>query len=159
MKAKDIMTKDVVTIRGSATLAEAVGLMKEKGLRALVVNRRYDNDAIGIVTETDILYKVAAYGKDPKQLRVYEIMSKPCILVDPDLSVEYVARLFANAGIPIGPVIQGKVLGVISITDILTKSDFVETPKMLVLEERIEKAIAEARAICTEQGAYSKVCA
>ncbi len=56
MKAEDIMTKDVVTIRGSATVAEAVGLMKEKGLRALVVNRRYDNDAYGIiVTETDIL--------------------------------------------------------------------------------------------------------
>ncbi len=105
------------------------------------------------------LYKVAAYGKDPKQLRVYEIMSKPCIIVDPDLSVEYVARLFANATIRRGPVIQGKLLGVISITDILTKSDFVETPKMLVLEERIEKAIAEARAICTEQGAYSKACA
>jgi CBS domain-containing protein len=159
MKAEDIMTKDVVTIRGSATVAEAVGLMKEKGLRALVVNRRYDNDAYGIVTETDIVYKVAAYGKDPKQLRVYEIMSKPCIIVDPDLSVEYVARLFANAGIRRAPVIQGKLLGIISITDILTKSDFVETPRMLVLEERIEKAIAEARGICTEQGAYSKACA
>jgi CBS domain-containing protein len=159
MKAEDIMTKDVVTIRGSATVAEAVRLMKEKGLRALVVNRRYDNDAYGIVTETDIVYKVAAYGKDPKQLRVYEIMSKPCIIVDPDLSVEYVARLFANTGIRRAPVIQGKLLGIISITDILTKSDFVEAPKTLVLEERIEKAIAEARAICTEQGAYSKACA
>lgn len=30
MKAEDIMTKDVVTIRGSATVAEAVGVMKEK---------------------------------------------------------------------------------------------------------------------------------
>lgn len=159
MKAEDIMTKDVVTIRGSATVAEAVGVMKEKGLRSLVVDRRYDNDAYGIVTETDIVYKVAAYGKDPKQVRVYEIMSKPCIVVNPDLGVEYVARLFANTGIHRAPVIQGKLLGIISITDILTKSDFVEAPQALLLEERIQKAIEQARAICTEQGAYSKPCA
>jgi CBS domain-containing protein len=159
MKAEDIMTKDVVTIRGSATVAEAVGLMKEKGLRALVVDRRYDDDAYGIVTETDVVYKVTAYGKDPRQLRVYEIMSKPCIIVDPNLSVEYVARLFANTGIRRAPVIQGKLLGIVSVTDILTKSNFVETPKTLLLEDRIERAIAQARATCTQQGAYSKACA
>ncbi|BAZ51199.1 CBS domain-containing protein [Nostoc sp. NIES-4103] len=159
MKAEDIMTKDVVTIRGSATVAEAVGLMKEKRIRALVVDRRHDDDAYGIVTETDIVYKVIAYGKDPKQIRVYEIMSKPCIVVNPELGVEYVARLFANIGIHRAPVIQGKLLGIISITDILTKSNFVETPRALLLEERIQKAIEEARAICTEHGAYSKACA
>ncbi|WP_208821515.1 CP12 domain-containing protein [Tolypothrix sp. PCC 7910] len=159
MKAEDIMTKNVVTIRGSATVAEAVGLMKDKGLRALVVDRRYEHDAYGIVTETDIVYKVTAYGKDPKQIRIYEIMSKPCIIVNPELSVEYVARLFANTGIRRAPVIQGKLLGIISITDILTKSDFVEAPKALLLEERIQEAIAQARGICTAQGAYSKACA
>jgi len=158
MKAEDIMTKEVVTIRGSATVAEAVDLMKKKGLRALVVDRRYDNDAYGIVTETDIVYKVTAYGKDPRQVRVYEIMSKPCIIVNPELTVEYVARLFANTGIRRAPVFQGRLLGIISITDILTKSDFVDTPRVLLLEERVQKAIEEARAICTEQGAYSKAC-
>ncbi|MBD0301742.1 MAG: CBS domain-containing protein, partial [Tolypothrix sp. T3-bin4] len=66
MKAADIMTKEVVTIRGSATVAEAVALMKKNGLRALIVERRHDQDAYGLVTETDIVYNVAAYGKDPK---------------------------------------------------------------------------------------------
>ncbi|BAY17358.1 CBS domain-containing protein [Nostoc sp. HK-01] len=159
MKAEDIMTKDVITIRGSATVAEAVRLMKDKNLRALVVDRRYDNDAYGMVSETDIVYKVIAYGKDPKLVRVYEIMSKPCIVVNPELSVEYVARLFANTGIRRAPVIQSKLLGIISITDILTKSNFVEAPTTLRLEEKIQKAVEAARAICTEYGAYSKACA
>ncbi|MBD2446428.1 CBS domain-containing protein [Nostoc sp. FACHB-152] len=159
MKAEDIMTKDVITIRGSASVAEAVRLMKEKNLRALVVDRRYDNDAYGMISETDIVYKVIAYGKDPKQVRVYEIMSKPCIVVNPELSVEYVARLFANTGIRRAPVIQGKLLGIISITDILTKSNFVEAPTAPRLEEKIQKSIAAARAICTQYGAYSKACA
>ncbi len=129
IKAEEIMTKDVVTISGSATVAEAVKLMKEKGLRALVVERRTDNDPYGMVTETDIIYKVAAYGKDPKTMRVYEIMTKPCIAVNPELGVEYVARLFANTRIRRAPVIKGSLLGVISISDILRKSDFVEKPK------------------------------
>ncbi len=129
MKAEEIMTKDVVTVSGSATVAEAVKLMKEKGLRALVVERRSDNDPYGMITETDVIYKVAAHGKDPKEIRVYEIMTKPCIVVNPELGVEYVARLFANTRIRRAPVIKGSLLGVISISDILTKSDFVEKPK------------------------------
>lgn len=159
MKASEIMTKDVVTIRGSATVADAINLMKQKGLRALIVDRRTDEDAYGIVTETDIVYKVAAYGKDPKTLRVYEIMTKPCIVVNPELTVEYVARLFANTGIRRAPVIKGSLLGIISVSDILNKSSFVEQPRAVLLEQEIEKARINARAICTEKGATSPECA
>lgn len=159
LKASDIMTTDVATIRGSATVADAVKVMKEKGTRTLIVSRRHDQDAYGIVTETDVVYKVTAYGKDPKRVRVFEIMTKPCIVVNADLGVEYVARLFANTGIHQAPVIQGEVLGIVSITDILTKGDFVEQPKELVLEEKIQAAIERARAICAEKGATSRECA
>ena len=129
MQAQDIMTKNVVTISGSATIAEAVKIMKDQGLRALIVERRSDSDPYGIVTETDVVYKVAAFGHDPKKMRVYEIMTKPCVIVNPDLGVEYVARLFANTRIRRAPVVKGDLLGVISISDILNKSDFVEKPK------------------------------
>ena len=159
MKAVDIMTQDVVTIRGSATVAQAVKLMKDKGLRALIVERRHDQDAYGIVTETDIVYKVTAFGKDPKNVRVYEIMTKPCIVVNPDLGVEYVARLFANTGIRRAPVIAENLLGIISVTDILRKGDFVEQPKEVLFEEKIQKAIESARAICAEIGSTSPECA
>ena len=129
MQAQEIMTKNVVTISGSATVAEAVETLKQEGLRALIVERRSDSDPYGIITETDIVYKVAAFGHDPKKMRVYEIMTKPCVIVNPDLGVEYVARLFANTGIRCAPVVKEKLLGVISINDILNKSDFVEKPK------------------------------
>lgn len=122
LKAKDVMTTDVVTIEGSATVADAVALMKSKGLRALIVERRSEEDAYGIVTETDVAYKVLAYGKDPASVRVHEIMTKPCIVVNPDLGVEYVARLFANTGIRRAPVIKDKLLGIVSVTDLLRKA-------------------------------------
>ncbi len=122
LKAKDIMTTEVVTIEPSATVAEAVALMKEKGLRALIVERTNEEDAYGIVTETDIVYKVVAQGLSPQSVLVREIMTKPCIVVNPDLSVENVARLFALTGIRRAPVIQERLLGVISVTDIIRKA-------------------------------------
>lgn len=151
-KAIDIATTEVATISGSATVADAVKLMKLKELHSLVVERRFDGDAYGIVTDTDIAAKVVAYGKDPKQVRVYEVMTKPCVVVNPDLAVEYVARLFAQTGIDRAPVIQGELVGIISVTDILLKSDFLENPRVPLLEKALQEAIASARAISTTKG-------
>ncbi|MGB7441078.1 MAG: CBS domain-containing protein [Coleofasciculaceae cyanobacterium] len=158
MKAVEIMSKEVVTIRGAAKVAEAVNIMREKSLRALIVDRTHDQDAYGIVTETDIVCKVTAFGKNPKEVRVYEIMTKPCIVVNPDLGVEYVARLFVNNGIHQAPIIQKGLLGIISITDILIKSDFIEQPQAIILEQKIREGIKNARAICEQVGATSKEC-
>lgn len=158
LKASDIMTEDVALIRGSATVAEAIKLMKFKQLRALIVDVRRAYDAYGIVTHTDIVTKVVAFGKDPAKMRVYEIMTKPCIVVNPDLGLEYVARLFTIAGIRIAPIIKGDVIGVISESDILYKGDFLENPKTPLLLRELEKAIEEAKAISQAQGADSQAC-
>jgi CBS domain-containing protein len=159
MKAEDIMTREVITITGFATVADAVNLMKDKGLRALIVQPRNENDPYGMITETDIVYKVVAHGRDPKQMRVYQIMTKPCVVVNPELGIEYVARLFAQTKVRRAPVIQDGLVGVISISDILRKSDFVEKPRPMFIEDRIDVAREEARAICKEQGATSPACA
>ena len=50
-------------------------------------------------------------------------MTKPCIVVNPDLAVEHIAKLFARAKIRVAPVIKDQLLGIVSLTDILTKTD------------------------------------
>jgi CBS domain-containing protein len=123
MTAKEIMTTDVVTISGSATVAEAVKLMKEKNVRALIVERRNPQDAYGIVTQRDIAYMVVAEGRNAASVAVHEIQSKPLVVVNPDLDVKYVARLLANTGLSRAPVIyQQELQGVVSISDIVNKS-------------------------------------
>ena len=159
LKASDIMTQEVVLVSGSATVAEAIKLMRLKGVRTLIVDIRSSEDAYGIVTQTDIVYKVVAYGKDPAAMRVYEIMTKPCIAVNPDLGVEYVARLFANTGIRVAPVIRDTILGTISLTDILNKGDFLEKPKVVVARKELSRVIEEARSVCAGPGLISKECA
>ena len=158
LKASDIMTEDVAIIRGSATVAEAVKLMKFKNLRALIVDIRNSQDAYGIITQTDVVTKVVAYGKDLNNIRVHEIMNKPCIVVNPDLGVEYVARLFAETGIRVAPIIRGEVIGIISESDILYKGDFLENPKLPLLQRELAKAIEEAKEIAETKGATSAEC-
>ncbi len=121
LKAKDIMTTEVVTIQESAWVAEAMDLMKQNNVHALIVKPHDKDDAYGIVSEADIAYQVIALGKDPKALEVSDIMTKPCIVINPNLGVEYVARLFANTHTHRAPVIQEGLLGLVSTTDIIRR--------------------------------------
>ncbi|MBD2518568.1 CBS domain-containing protein [Nostoc sp. FACHB-973] len=159
LKASDIMTKDVAIIRSSATVAEAVRLLKARDWKALIVDRRHEQDAYGIITESDIVYKVIAYGKDPSRIRVYEVMTKPCIVINPDLGLEYVARLFAEYNLHRAPVIQGELVGIISLADILANSNFLELPHTILLEQQLQDEIKKARAICDQKGIHSEECA
>jgi CBS domain-containing protein len=121
LKAKDIMSSDVLTIQPSALVSEAIGLMRQKKIHAIVVKPRAPEKAYGIVTEADIAYKVIARDSDPKALTVGDVMTKPCITVKPDMTVENVARLFATSHIHRAPVVKDELLGIVSISDILQK--------------------------------------
>ena len=122
MKAAEIMSTNIVTIDSLATIAEAARVMKEHSVRALIVDRASVEDAYGIITATDVSRAVAK-AKKPETTYVCEVMTKPCIVVNPDLAVEYVAKLFVQTKIRIAPVIKDKLLGIISLTDILTKTN------------------------------------
>ncbi len=156
--ATDIMTPDVITIRSAATVEEAINMMQSHGLHALIVNQRHGQDAFGIVTDHDILAKVIARGVDPKTIRVLEIMTKPCITINPDLGIDYVARLLVTHGIRQAPVIQKDLLGIISLTDILEHSHRF-TSSEIQLNEAVDRAIAHARQTCESAGTTSRVCA
>ena len=118
--AKDVMTTGVVTIDGMATARQAAQKMEEAGVRALIVERRGPEDAYGIVTQRDIVYEVISPGEDPDEILVHEIMSKPLVVVNPDLDVKYVARLMSNFGLSRAPVIaEGKLQGIVSVSDVV----------------------------------------
>ena len=145
MKASDIMTKEVLMIQSWATVAEAVALMQNKKLRSLIVEPDDEDDAYGIVTETDIFDGVTAQEKDPETVKIEEIMTKPCIVVNPDLSLTNVARLFRQTGIRKAPVIKDKLLGIISITDILMKMKVAQLSPSDIVSQKIGEAILHSR--------------
>lgn len=129
MKAADIMSTHVINIDSLATILEASQIMKQHELKTLIVDRASPDDAYGIITQTDIARAIAE-GKDPLFTSVCEVMSKPCIVVNPDLPVEQIPPLFAKAKIRVAPVIKDQLLGIISVSDILSKTDYLSQNKV-----------------------------
>jgi CBS domain-containing protein len=118
-KAGDVMTKYVFYIDGDKSVAEAIRLMRAERLSSLVVNGKTPDDAWGIMTRKDVVIKIVAPNKDPKKVKVFEIMSKPLITISPDLSVKDCAQLMQTKGIRRVAVFDGKaIVGLLSNTDI-----------------------------------------
>jgi len=120
--AREIMTTPVVTISASATVAEAMRVMVEKRLRGLMVEPANWEDSYGIVTNSDIVHKVAAAGKDPETVKIGEVMTKPCIEVDPEMTVQEVCQIFAHNHLHRAPVIKEELMGVITVVDVLRET-------------------------------------
>lgn len=159
VKVLDVMTAPVITIRPVATVAEAIQRMLNHSIHTLIVDRQHPQDAYGILTNLDIVNQVVAFGRDPKRIRVFEIMTKPCIVVNPDLDLEYAARLFRNTGIHAAPVIQTELLGLLSATDLLKHEAILSSPREVLLTQQLEEAKAKAEKICHQFGAGSLQCA
>jgi CBS domain-containing protein len=97
-------------------------MMKHVDTKALIVNKRHDNDEIGMVLISDIARKVLADDKAPERVNIYEIMSKPVVCIDPMMDIRYCARLFDRFELSRAPVVEnGKVLGIVSFTDMVLR--------------------------------------
>lgn len=120
MEKKTILVKDIMRTRfgrieRKETVRTALSIMADSNARALIVNKRDENDELGIVVLADIAKQVLARGKSPDRVNVYEIMSKPVVQVSPNMDIRYCARLFERFGLERAPVVEsGKVLGMVS---------------------------------------------
>jgi signal-transduction protein with cAMP-binding, CBS, and nucleotidyltransferase domain len=65
---------------------EALGLMKDKGVRSVLASRL--GEVVGIVSKTDILFKVMSQGRNPGKVRLREIMTSPVLAVAPHNTVQ-----------------------------------------------------------------------
>src|SRR2546422_1078851 len=75
---------------------------------------------MGIVTERDILTKVAAPDKQPSRVLVRDIMTSPVVVVHPHEEVAEAAKLMSQRKIRRLPVVQeGKLVGMITENDII----------------------------------------
>lgn len=112
MTAKQIMTRDVITVRPTTRVKElAMTLIKNQISGAPVADR--NGKIIGVVSEADI---VAKKGKT-----VRDIMTKQIISVTEETPVEEIARLMTTHKIKRLPVMNsGKVLGIVSRADIVS---------------------------------------
>ena len=96
MRVRDLMSEELFTIDGLATVADAMALMKRHRVGSLVVNRRNEDDELGMIAVGDIARRVIAEDRSPERVNVYEIMSKPLLTLPEDMLTKYASRLLAR---------------------------------------------------------------
>ncbi|MBT9315913.1 CBS domain-containing protein [Leptothoe spongobia] len=155
---KDIMTKPVIVIRSSATVENAIWLMRTKRVRSLIVEEFYDQGPYGILTERDIVYNVIAKSRSPHFVRVDQIMRRPCICMPLEATLQEAAKIFSETGIHRAPVIEnGQLLGIVSMTDILMKGHPGASSRD-ELSQRVNAALQHARIIDDEDAQIEQDC-
>jgi len=120
IKAHEVMHEKHIEMDGLDTVKQALDAMKDDKTDVLIVKKRNENDAFGMVVLADIVKKVLAKDKAPDRVNLYEIMAKPVISIEPDLDVRYCARLFDRFGLSNAPVVEkGQVIGIVSYDELV----------------------------------------
>ena len=109
---------ETFTISPDATVYDAVALMADKNIGALLVT---ENDKpVGMMSERDYTRKVMLRGKRSRETLVREIMSSELTVVSPREPVENCLRMMTDKRIRHLPVVEGdSIRGVISIGDLV----------------------------------------
>lgn len=158
MKVADIMTQRVITISATATVIDAVKAMNQSHIHSLIVEPETRDDAYGIVSAADIVTKVLAQGENPRRTLVSQILTKPCIVLNPDLSVTNAAKLLSQHQIHSAPVIQGDLLGIVSMTDLLEQETQIVADHRPELVAQTQQLNQTAHSVCKQYGNDSIEC-
>jgi CBS domain-containing protein len=108
----------VVTAEPDATVGELVALLAEHKIGAVVVAR--GDETVGIVSERDVVRRLADIGADVLALSVAEVMSTSVVTCRPEDSIDDIAALMTDRRIRHLPVLSdGTLSGIVTIGDVV----------------------------------------
>lgn len=127
MKVKDIMAKEVATLKVDDELTLAEDIMHLGRIRHLPV---MDGETLkGIISERDLYraslasaidYDHRAKRNHMKTIAIRDVMTKEVVTIGPDTDIREAGRLMLHYKIGCLPVVQeGKMIGLITETDVL----------------------------------------
>jgi CBS domain-containing protein len=129
--------RDVIRISSDATVFDAVKMMVEANVGALLVT---DGEEItGIFTERDYLRRIAVEGRRSRDTAVQDVMSAPVVVITPETTVEEGMAMMSERRIRHLPVVDanGGLLGMISIGDLVKHQSRQQTFQIQYLTDYI----------------------
>jgi len=110
---------DVATIASTATVADAVAQLRERGVGALVVSR--DERVIdGIVSERDVVVRLAEDGADALGVPIEQIMTREVRTCDvEDTAEDLMRRMTEHRSRHFPVLVDGELAGIVSIGDVV----------------------------------------
>jgi CBS domain-containing protein len=158
LRVGDAMTRGVIYATPADNIQRIAEIMKKNDIDSVIVMDK--SRGVGIVTDTDIIVKVVALGKDPKTTSVSSVMTTPLITITPDKDVDLAARMMRDKNIKRLVVMQNaKIVGIISEFDLIK----IEPALHILIKEHSQWDIADiplsvntVSGICEECGEYSE---
>jgi len=129
--------KTIYTTTPAASVFEAVKLMAEKSIGALLVME--GETVVGIISERDYARKIVLMARSSKDTPVRDIMTSAVMYVPPDRTSEECMLLMTENRVRHLPVMdKGKLIGLLSIGDLV--KDVISEQKFIIRE--LERYIA-----------------
>jgi CBS domain-containing protein len=122
MLVKEVMTPKakLVSVQPTATVREALKLMRAHSVRSIIVEKTHAEGAYGLVTFKNILQSIVSEDGDIDLLNVYDIAAIPAMGVSAQLDVKYAAKMMVSSSIKRLLIIDNNELqGILTMTDII----------------------------------------
>lgn len=124
MKVEQILQSkgaDVYAVRPGDSIAEAVGVLNDKNIGAVVV-RDSSGKVVGILSERDVVRRLGKHGAEAMTLRVSDCMTGDVHTCSPDASLDELMSMMTRKRIRHLPVTaDGRIVGVVSIGDVVKR--------------------------------------
>lgn len=134
--AELIEGQTLFVIEPDSSVRHAAQRMSEKNIGAVAVV--HSGALAGIFSERDIMSRVVAKGLDPDDTAVATVMSKELVVADPSDDVDFALQKMHSIHARHLPVIEdGKLVGMISIRDLLEVDDAHQRAKATFLNELV----------------------
>ncbi len=126
------MSNDVITLElimtpvplevaiPTSTIFNIANQMSSRGKAAIVILENTESRRpVGIITERDIVRRIVARNKDPKNTRASEVMTEPVISAGPEASIYDASSIMTRHNIRRLPITRKNVLlGIVTVTDL-----------------------------------------
>lgn len=121
MNVEEFMTTRIETIDADRTVYDALEKMVDRRIRSLLVRFSGNDLEDGVVTARDIVFRVLSRGKEPGDVKVAEIASRPIVCINRSMDIKAAAALMEESKVArVFVCEEGNIIGVLSLVDVMT---------------------------------------
>ena len=129
MSLSRIMHRQVISVTPTTSVRAVAKKMKDERIGSVLVKK--GGKYVGIVTDTDVVRKGVAIGKDLTKLTADKIMSSPVATIEDIRNVHDAHDMMGDLGVRHLCITKaGEIVGIISVRDLLLYFQQVSEPKI-----------------------------
>ncbi len=146
----DVMTRGVIYVLPGESINRVAEIMRKNDIDSVIVMDK--GKGVGMVTDTDIIVKVVAEGKNPGTVAVRDIMTSPLLMITPEKDIDEATNLMKENDVKRLVVTQdNNIVGIITVFDLISVEPAIHT----LIKEHSEWNITD---ISSPAGTISGIC-